>query len=254
MGVLTILMVFDAVSVSLTGGDVKVKAKSETAFYFLRSLAQFVRKDMKLTSDWERRGVREDISPVEVIGSGTQLVHAMEKIRTEEHGDITSIRKVFVSQVIVKAKIKGKREPVYLVQYDAPARQFQLVGGRRRKSETDPLTVMKREIAEELSGNNLTYLEDYQLAELVSNIELTSLSPTYGAFSSYNFTIYQAVFKCPQLKLGPNDRWVTLAELTSGETKDGKCISSEVICKVDALLPGGLDGLKLSLDGVQDRR
>lgn len=253
LGILALLRVVDTVSVTpaSSGNEARVKARSEAALYFLRSLAQFVQKDITLTGNWERKGVLQNVSPIELISSGTQLVHILEKIRTEEHGDLTPIRKVFVSQAVIKARIRGKRKPMYLVQYDGLAHQFQLVGGRKRKSDADPLTVMKREIAEELSGNNLTYPKDYDLLELSSNLELTCLSPTFGAFSSYNFTIYQAAFKCPQLVLGPNDRWVTLSELTSGKTKDGTRISSEVIRKVDALLPSGLEGLKLSLEGVQ---
>lgn len=257
LGILALLRVFDAVLITQDSSDreTRVKARSETALYFLRSLGQFIRKDLTLTSNWERKGVGQNVSPVQLISSGTQLLHIMEKIRTEEHGDLTPIRKVFVSQAVikarVKARVKGRRKPMYLVQYDDLARQFQFIGGRRRKSEADPLTVMKREINEELPGNKLAYQEDYDLLELVSNLELTSLSPTFGAFSSYNFTIYQAVFRCPKLVLGHNDKWTTLSELTSGETKDGTPISSEIARKVDVLLPGGLEGLKLSLESVQ---
>lgn len=253
-GILTFLKVFDAVSVTTSRrGETSVKAKSEIALYFLRSLARFIRKNLTLTSNWEREGVIQDIAPVGLLSSGVQLLYAMEKVRTEQHSDLTPIRKVFVSQAIIKARLRGRHEPVYLVQYDAKAQRFQLIGGRRRKYESDPLTVMKREIAEELSANSFSYPEDYDLLELVSGLELAALSPTFGAFSLYNFTIYQVMFNCPELILSHNDRWITLSELMSGLTKDKYGTPSDIACKVDALIPGGLRGLKLSLQKVQNR-
>ena len=253
LGILTILKAFDAILVSpiQPATEIRVKAKSEIAFYFLRSLARYIQKGMALTIDWERRGVVENASPSQVVSSGIQLVHAMEKIRTEEYGDLSPTRNVLVSQAIIKARVEGKREPMYLVQYDAPARQFQLIGGRQRKSDLDPLAAMRREISEELPHNKLTYPHDYELIELASALGLTRISPTFGAFSSYSFTVYQAIFKCQHLKLGPNDKWVSFSELVSGKTKDGVDTSSEVVRKVDGLLPHGLQGLRLSLESIQ---
>jgi len=65
---------FDAVSVTCECHEVEArfKTKSESALYFLRSLAQFVRRDMTLVGDWGRKGVRQNISPMDVIRSGTQ--------------------------------------------------------------------------------------------------------------------------------------------------------------------------------------
>jgi 8-oxo-dGTP pyrophosphatase MutT (NUDIX family) len=253
LGILALLRVFNVVLITDGSSDEesRVKARSEAALYFLRSLAQFIRKDLVLTGDWEREGVLQEVSPIQLISSGTQLVHTMEKIRTEELSDLTPIRKVFVSQAVIKARIRGKRQSLYLVQYDAPAHQYQLIGGRRRKSERNPLTVMKREISEELAENSLVYPRDYNLLKLVSDLKINSLSPTFGAFTSYNFTVYHAVFKCPKLFLGPNDRWVSLSELIAGETIDGARISSTALRKVDALVQNGLEGLKLSLEDIQ---
>lgn len=70
LSILTLLKVVDAVQV-LEGGDLpRVKASSQTAQYFLRSLAQFVKHGITLTTNWEREGVSGNVSPVQAITSG----------------------------------------------------------------------------------------------------------------------------------------------------------------------------------------
>jgi 8-oxo-dGTP pyrophosphatase MutT (NUDIX family) len=253
LGILALLKVVDAVQVLEGGGLPRVKASSQTAHYFLRSLAQFVKRGITLTTNWEREGLSSNVSPVQVITSGPQLLYVMEQIRTEVRGDTTPIREVAVSQAIIKARIWGKGKEVYLVQYDEKAHQYQLIGGRQRRGESDPLTVMTREIAEELHENDLQYPQDYELVPLASDLNFRVLSPTFGAFSSYHFTVYRAIFKQRQLALGQADRWVTLDELLAGQTNDGQRIHAGVAREVHKQLPGGLDGLKPSFTDTQRR-
>jgi hypothetical protein len=249
------LDVFDSITVvrSESDGEARVKAKSQTALYFLRSLAAYVRGGLTLVSNWEREGVGQGISLAQVLASGARLVYLMEHRRTVEHGDLSPVREECVSQVVIKARIRGRRKPVYLVQYDDKAQQYQLIGGRQRLTDADALTTMKREIEEELAQNHLAFPKDYELQELASDLQAASLSPTYGAYSRYHFTIFQAFVKRSQLALGPHDRWVTLDELLSGRVKDGRRIGGDIILDLDQRLPGGLDGLRLSVDEVQRR-
>jgi hypothetical protein len=253
LGILVLLGVADAVQVLEERDAPRVKASSEAAHYFLRSLAQFVRRKMTLTTNWERVGVLDSVSPTQVITCGPQLLHAMEQIRTRIQENTTPIREVAVSQAIIKATVRGRSKAAYLVQYDARAHQYQLVGGRQRRGECEPLTVMIREITEELHENRLQYPKDYELIPLVTDLDVRSLSPTYGAFSAYRFTVYQALFQRKQLKLGQADRWVTLDELLGGQTKDGQRIADNIAREVDSSLPGGLDGLKASFTETQRR-
>lgn len=252
---LTILQVFDVITVISDNakGEIRVKAKSQTTIYFLRSLAMFVGKSITLISNWEREGIDTDSPAVDVLKSGAQFVYLMEHKRTDEHNDLSPIRHEDVSQVVIKAKIRGRHDPVYLVQFDEKARQFQLIGGRKRSTDPDALTVMSREIDEEFSQNHLKLHSDYELRELVSDLHANELSHTYGAYSEYHFTIYQALIKKTQLALGQNDTWVTLSELLSGKTKKGIRISGKYIYELDKKLPGGLNGLPLSLKETQKR-
>lgn len=252
---LTILQVFDVITVISNNakGEIRVKAKSQTSIYFLRSLAMFVDKSLTLISNWEREGVDKESPVVDVFKSGAQFVYLMEHKRTDEHNELSPIRHEDVSQVVIKSKIRGRHDPVYLVQYDEKANQFQLIGGRKRSTDPDALTVMSREIDEELSQNHLKLHRDYELQELVSDLQSYELSNTYGAYSEYNFTIYQALIKRKQLALGQNDTWVTLSELRSGKTKKGIRISGKYIYELNKKLYGGLNGLPLSLKETQKR-
>lgn len=59
-----------------------------------------------------------------------------------------------------------------------------------RLTDRDSLTVMKRELAEKPPRSNLVFDRDYQLVELAEDLRFTVVSPTFGAFSDYQFTIY----------------------------------------------------------------
>jgi len=252
---LTLLQMFDAVTtISDNGGkEVRVKARSEAGTYFFRSLAAYVRKHMILVSNWERQRVGEDLPATQTLVSGTQFVYLMEHKRAVEYKDLSPIREEFVSHVVIKARIRGKREPVYLVQYDEQARQFQLIGGKKRSEDTNALNVMIREIDEELPLNHLQFDRDYKLQKLVSNLQHIQLSPTYGAYTKYHFNVYQATVKRRQLLLRPIDRWVTLKELLHSENNGRARRPSEYLSKLDRQLAGGLESLPLSIDEVQKR-
>jgi hypothetical protein len=255
--VLEFLKVFAVITISPGNNEseIKIKAKTQTALYFLRSLAVYIRQGLTLISNWgDNVGVEGALLPNFVFRSGAQLVYLMEKRRTADHKDAVPIRKEVVSQVIIKAKIKACSKPVYLVQYDDQARQYQLIGGRKESIDKDTLAVMKREIDEELGQNHLVFNENYGLRELVSDLHVNKLSQSFGAYSEYHFTIYQAFIKSPQLILRPIDRWVTQKELFSGCDKKREKISGiDYIKKLDEGLPGGLENLPLSLAGTQKR-
>ena len=255
--VLEFLKVFAVIKIS-PGNDesgIKIKAKSQTALYFLRSLAAYIRQGLTLISNWgDKTMVEQSPSTSFALRSGVQLVYLMENRRTADHKETVPIRKETVSQVIIKAKIRGRSKPVYLVQYDDHARQYQLIGGRKNSADQDALAVMIREIDEELAQNHLVFKENYELRELVSDLRVKNISLSFGAYTEYHFTIYQAFIKSPQLILSPNDKWVSTAELFSGHGKKGEKISGiDYIKKLDEELPGGLENLPLSLIGTQKR-
>jgi hypothetical protein len=250
---LILLKVFDAVTIieDDEGNEPKIKAKGQTAIYFIRSLAVYIRRGLTLVPNWnEKAGVGESPVPSLALKSGAHLVYQMEYHRAFELNDRTPIRSEHVSQAIIKARVRGQSKPMYFFQYDEKSLQFQLIGGRKKPDDPDSLSVMKREIAEELTQNQLVYNKDYELKELVSDLKAFDLSRTFGAYSECHFAIYQLKSKRRQLILGPNDRWITLHELLSGKDKNGVRIS-RYFKELDNRLPGGLEGLPLSLEKVQ---
>lgn len=254
LGMLTILSVFDAVTMisASTDGEARVKARSQTASYFLRSLATYIRHGLPIVSNWQREGVGTE-SPIRPLASGAQFVYFMEHKRTVELEDESPIRQEFIAKAVIKARIRGRRNPVYLVQYDNKAQQYQIIGGRKRSTDANMQTVMRREIEEELRQNHLVYPRDYELQELASDSKFSHISPTYGAYTEYRITTYQMLIRRPQLILGPHDKWVTQSELLAGATKDRERIFEPYLRELDEQLPSGLEGLPLSIDEVQRR-
>jgi hypothetical protein len=166
-------------------------------------------------------------------------------------------RKEDVSVAIIKAKIRGRAKPVYLMQYDEYAGRYQMIGGRKRPDE-NALATMRREISTELPFNKLKYGGNYKLQELIPHIQLTEISPTWGAYTEYHFTVYQAFFDATQLKLGASDEWISFAEAKQGfAKKNGNSISTGILDFDEYLKKTnqvGLDGLPLSLNEKQKRR
>ena len=254
--VIVFLKIFDAISIVSENCDseIRIKAKTQPSFWLLKSLALYIRKGGTFIPNWnEKIGIGESCIPSLILRSGSQLVYQMEYRRIQELNDKTPIRFVKVSQAIIKAKIRGCSKPMYLVQYDEKALQFQLIGGRKDSVDLDALSVMKREINEELTQNNLVFQKDYELKKLAPELKVKYLSYTVGAYSEYHFTIYQIFYNRAQLILGQNDRWITYSELVSGRVKQGTRVHAIYIEELDIQLPGGLDSLPLSLDEVQKR-
>lgn len=253
LAVLTFLHAFDAITVSTdaTDGLPRIKARAQAASYFLKSLAVYIRDGLRLVSNWQRAGVGMEI-PVHILSSGSQFVYLMERKRIVEYGQASAIRQESIGKAVIKALINGQREPVYLVQYDDKAHQFQLIGGRKRPADGDMLTVIKREIEEEMRQNHLVFAIDYQLTEIASDSQYKELSLTYGAYTEYRITTYQVFMSRPELVLTPHDAWVTRKELLAGATRDGRRIYEPYIADLEKQIRGGLAQLPLSFEQEQE--
>lgn len=231
--------------------SMSVRASSQTAYYFLRSLAEFIESDVSIVADWKRREISRDSPHPRPFDSGAQLLYLLEQRRLEEFPAPQPIRELHVSQAIVKARLRWSRQSVFLVQYDREAQQYQVIGGRMRSTDRDAIAVMRRELAEELPENLPVKERKFELKELAADLEHVGLSPTFGAYTKYMFTFFHVKFDAFELQLGENDRWVTIKEIKAGKTRDGKRIANEVAIKLDRELLHGLDGLGLSLERSQ---
>ena len=252
---LEILRVFDAVTTSSKRGRVAVKAKSEASYYFLRSLARYVRMNYKLVpfSHEERKVVNTEATATDAFMFGTQFVYTMEDKRVNLFNDDTPIRNVQVAIAIVKSKVRGIQENMYLVHWDDEACRYQWVGGKFRPDlDADLNQAIRREIDEELRGNSFKFGKDYELKELFHGMKIRDLSQSLGAYSEYEVTAYHMRFlKNCQIRLHRN-RWVTASELSERTTKDGEPISVQDLDKMNRAIDGGFDGLAVSLGEHQE--
>lgn len=251
---ITLLQAFDAITIvnSNDSNAPNVKASSSSASYFLKSLAAYLREGRKIVSNWERPGISEGPYSAHEILSGPQFLYFLEHRRTTGRKDAIAIRKTDVVKAIIKARVRGTRDIVYLVQFDPYSRQYQLIGGHKRNTDEDVETALRRELEEELYKDAIRFPPNYEMHHL-AKLSAKELSLTYGVYTAYELHYAQIVFGLPQLTLGPNDRWVTLKELISGRTQNGVGINESAIGELDKRLPGGLNGLGLSLDQIQHR-
>ncbi len=247
-GVISLLQTFNALTVyEQPTGDLLVKACSETASYFIKSLAHYVRNDLKIIAAWNREDAGEDPHISTILDLGVRFLYVMENRRVSDLQHQAPIREIRVASVIIKANVHGQTEPMYLVQYDHDAHQYQLIGGRGRSTKEDPKTIATRAIDRELSSAHLIYGSDYELEELKTGLRKKEVSHTYGVYTEYDFTIFRAIIKKGQLRIRGGDKWVSEEELLANETHDGDRIASGGIDQ----LPGGIQKLPLSIEERQ---
>lgn len=249
---ITLLNAFDVISMLRLPdlSDTRIRIRSEIAGYFLRSLSKYLKEDRKVLSNWERSGVDQGPFSINDFLSGPQFLYAMEFCRSQDNEGVAPIRETNVVKAIIKAKVRGKKEPVFLTQFDERTKKYQLIGGHIRKTDQDHEDSVHRELEEELNRDNFVAVLNYELRYLDS-VEARELSLTFGVNTQYKLLYYQPVFETNQLKLGPNDRWITLSELIAGKTKRGIEINEPAIIELNQKLPGGLIGLNLSLEEIQ---
>ncbi len=222
---ISFLQFFNSIKLNKIGSDPrhwKLKARSEIAGYFHQSLAKYIGKlglGYALISSWEKLGFNNQ--QISVFDWGSQFLFQMETNRVKKLGDTTPTRFVSVGQVIIKANVDGYKEPLYLVQLDEKINKYQLIGGRSKTTDKDIVHTVKRELREELYKNSFLKEEKFQLVPLTVGRKHYEVSPTYGAYTEYTFSLYQLTFDNFDIKLGGGDCWVTLEELNGAKANDG---------------------------------
>ncbi len=159
-------------------------------------------------------------------------------------------REVWVAQALIKARISGKAEPVYLLQRDEDlCDEYRLIGGRLEPSDRDLHDTMVREMLEELG---LVCEKDYALHELIHELQLSArLSPTFGVLTVYHYRVYGVrMQEGVQPRLGVN-RWATKQEMLAGYADTGERIAVWHAQAIDDQLPDGLEGVPLSFSETQ---
>jgi hypothetical protein len=134
--------------------DGEIVLHDQVSSYFLKSLLWFLRNESPLLDNWERNGAATDGTVSNILEAPPILLRAMEERRMllskERNLHPEPSRVQSVSANLIKRTIRGK--PHFLHQWDADARQFQLIGGKNRSHES-PLMTARREASEELAGD-----------------------------------------------------------------------------------------------------
>ena len=237
-GLAALLETWGAVELS----DAGIRAVSQPAYYFLHSLAAWAETDGHIIEDWsEEHGARTS----EGLQHGTSLVFLLEQERLRRHPHAPAIRFVAVAEVLI---VRPGEPKMFLVQWDARAGQYQVIGGRRKEDRDwqEPIEQTAiRELEEELCEQVSHEAEDFELDFLAAFEGGKRLSPSFGALTAYHFTFFHAR-NLPPITLCPHDRWVTRDELLAGRTSDGKPVRGDHIGPLEARMGKRIDHLPSS--------
>ncbi len=249
-GVASLLQILGAVKMDAEG---RVQASSQTAKYFLMSLASYVETEVPIVDDWRSRGVYPDGTQNPLQNAAT-LLHAMETRRSNLLHAAPAVRDEQVAQVLIKRTNPQTGVGELLFQFDANAKQYQLIGGRRKDSDPDLRFTMIREIEEELA-DDLQHAVHYQLECIITGLQLPPIiSPTFGALTSYRFEIFHMTGLQRSLKLQPEDVWVPISQVLAGHVIDdtGQKIpfsANDLYQLMNNTLRNGFQGLASSFVG-----
>ncbi|HHB90883.1 MAG TPA: NUDIX hydrolase [Anaerolineae bacterium] len=244
MGLPILLETWGAVELT----DVGIRATSQPAYYFLHSLAAWLEAPGHVIEDWsEEHGAR----PGEGLKHGTSLVFLLEQERFRRDPDAPPIRFTRVAEVLI---VRPADPPMFLVQWDERAGQYQIIGGRQKtnKDWEEPIEQTAiRELEEELCYQVSYKAGDFQLAFLAAFEGDKRLSPSFGALTAYQFTFFHAR-DLPPIELCPLNRWVTRAELLVGRTHDGQPVRGNHIGPLEAAMGRRIDTLPSSFKSPKD--
>lgn len=237
-GLATMLQVWGAVEVSEAG----IRAVSQPAYYFLHSLAAWAETTGSVVLDWsEQLGTM----PGEGLRHGTSLVYLLEQERLRRDPQAPPIRHTPVAQVLI---VQPGSPPTFLTQWDARAGAYQLIGGRQKRDGNwvEPIEETAiRELEEELGGQVRFAAGDFRVEPLATFTGSVRLSPSFGALTAYHFHFFRAC-DLPPIRLHPDDRWVTRAELLGGATVEGRPLRGDHIPPLEAVLGRSIETLPSS--------
>jgi 8-oxo-dGTP pyrophosphatase MutT (NUDIX family) len=244
MGIATMLNLLGCISYD--PAQMTIRASSQTAKYALNSLAYYVETDQRIISDWHTRGLQQ--SPNDMLTNGATFLHALETQRLQHQTDAPPTRYERVAQILITRHHAGKLE--YLMQYDRNAGQYQFIGGRAKDSDTGILHTAIREIEEEVQPH-LTYEQDYQLRVISESLQVpTTLSPTFGALTSYTFTVYHMTDLRQNIDLSDADLWVPVEDILDGAIKNQAQVytftNNDLYTSLSKQIEGGLANLTSS--------
>jgi hypothetical protein len=152
----------------------------------------------------------------------------MEVNRLRSNVSAKPIRDLVISQAIIKKKSFKTQYGDYLMRFDPEAEKYQFISWQKninlQTGFVDPEKLIVDCIESELKDNDMVYLQNFGIEKIGKIANYRAISPTYGAYTNYNFHIFKINFDTNYIKLKQNRKWVSFEELQAGVTKDGHSI------------------------------
>lgn len=234
-GLAALLEVWGAVELTEDG----IRAVSQSAYYFLHSLAAWAETPGTVILDWaEFRAAADE----QGMRHGVSLVHVLDSERLRRYPDAKPIRQTPVAQILI---IKPENPPRFLAQWDDRAGAFQLIGGRQKRDLDwiEPIfETALREVEEELHGRVSYEAGDFKLEQLAAFEGDIRLSPSFGALTSYHFTFFRAFDLIP-VELEAGDTWISRENLLAGSDDRGKPVRGDHILLLEQAIGRQIDQL-----------
>lgn len=203
---------------------------SPQAGYLVRLLRALGSAGAPLVPDWLAEGVGGGVR--DAFGSGVNLLAALEQRRLALQPDAAPLRETHAALGVIARRRAGVREA--LLVWDAPARAWQLPGGRYQHGDSSLRGTLLRELAEELGCAPLIEGRQLQVAALGAPCEHTRCSPTYGLRTRTIFQLFAVRWLAEPPAPGAGLRWLSEHELLAGHTADDQPIAAEPLLDVNA--------------------
>lgn len=216
---LPILDIFRAVRYKTKGATRHIKSESELSSYFLRSLAIYIKNNFPLVTNWDRIERIDMTKPIQHLSRGEQILHLMEARRVDEHNSKDVLDEVEIILCIIKGNVKEFEDPMYLLQYNLRSRYYQLMGTRMKDEDNSYLEAINRAIKRDLPHNSFV-IKESDISQVLKTYETYKVSNRTGAYTRYKVSVYHLTLDDCELKIGNQDRWLTLDELLKCKTKD----------------------------------
>jgi hypothetical protein len=194
----------------------QLKISNQTAKNFALSLRTYILEDLKLISNWE---IHPSSSGENIFESGVRFLKAIEDRRVHKLGSKTHLREVKNISLVIKARLEGLKDPVYLFQFDPESLMLKPIGGQVDQSQSieDQIQTL---VKKELGLNNLT-TKNYSFREISSPVDVFKVSNHQGIYTKHQILFYFLDLGISNLKLSSLDRWIHLKDLMQYETNDG---------------------------------
>lgn len=197
------------------------ETSSPMGYYLIRSLIALLqdtqRSEQSLTSAWQGTAS----NPAE--GFGARLVNLLETYRLNHIADPTPLRTISGVLAVIKGRLND--QDVYLMQYDHKAEQFQPIGGKCEAYDADNYASLIRELCEELNLEPLEQGKDLTITPIFEHEAQRRVSATLQLITQYDHSFYHLTDVRFPLYTDDDTRWLTLDEVITGRSRDGKKVS-----------------------------